>query len=240
MKGLRNCRNPQFIIPDEVIAHLDSLSSKVTVPWRRQIRKERIFSLIGDNNVKILDVGCGIGDFAVELALRGNRVLGIDTNKERIEIAKQLAVDYKADNAIFEAADFLGKDFQDEKFDGVLLCEVAEHFDDPLLPIKKSYSLLRVGGWLIISVPNIVSLRNRLVFLIKGAFPDNQEFHRYYFTRRDLVSRLYQSGFKVKNIIGDFIPFHYGLPWLKIKGFLANIFIDLSYTIIVKAIKSSS
>lgn len=235
MVGFNNWQSRNFVIPNKIIANLKKLSPMTL--WRHQIRKKMIFSLIKSNNIKILDVGCNIGDFAIELALMGNQVLGIDIRDREIKIAQELAADFKADNAVFKVADFLNEDFKNEKFDGILLGEIIEHFDNPSLLLEKSYNLLNNGGWLIVSIPNIVSLRNRLVFFIKGIFPDDQESHHYYFSKRDLLMRLDKSGFKTKDIMGDFIPFHYGLSWLNIKGPLVNLFIDLSFSVIVKAKK---
>ena len=225
----------KFRIPDEIITRLGRLSAEQL--WRDRIRKKTVFSLITDNNSKILDIGCGFGDTAIELALKGNQVLGIDIDKEVINQAKQLAADFNVNNAVFENEDFLSKDFKGEEFDGIILSEALEHFDDPLPIIKKVQCLLKNGGWLVISIPNIASLRNRLVFVLIGVFPDSQEFHRYYFTRKDLSSRLRASGFRIEKTRGDFIPFHCSFPGIGIKCFLANIFIGLSYTIAVRAIK---
>jgi len=228
-------RHYKFRIPDERIARVGRLSAEQL--WRDRIRKKTVCGLITDTNQKILDIGCGFGDTAIELALRGNRVLGIDLDKEFINQAEQLAVDFKVNNAVFEREDFLNKDFKGEEFDGIILSEVLEHFNDPLSIFRKIRHLLKNGGWLVVSIPNIVSLRNRLVFSLRGAFPDNQEFHRYYFTRADLLSRLAAGGFRIERVVGDFIPFHYGFPGMRISGFLTSIFIDLSYTIAVRAIK---
>jgi ubiquinone biosynthesis O-methyltransferase len=237
MAILHNYQRNQLRLPNELIARLKNLS--VATLWRHRIRKKIIFSLIDDGEFEILDVGCGIGDFAIELALRGSRVIGIDINQEEIKIAKELTANFKVDNVKFEIGDFFNFDFQNKKFDGILLCEVIEHFDNPSLILEKSHSLLREGGWVIISVPSVVSFRNRLVFFLKGIFPDNQEFHRYYFAKKDLLTKIKQAGFRVENIVGDFIPFYYGgLPWLSIKGFLARILPSLCYTIITKARKA--
>jgi 2-polyprenyl-3-methyl-5-hydroxy-6-metoxy-1,4-benzoquinol methylase len=200
-------------------------------------RKKIIFSLLDESNQKVLDVGCSIGDFGLELALRGNQTLGIDINEEEIGIARKLAADFKADTAVFDVGDVFKKDFGNEKFDGILLCEIVEHFYNPELLLEKSFSLLKEGGWVVVSIPNIASLRNRLLLLIRGLFPDNQIFHHYYFTKADLLERIQKAGFRVVSARGDFIPFHYGHPRLRLTGLWANIFQDLSFTIIVKAVK---
>lgn len=44
-----------------------------------------------DKSVKILDIGCGTGRHAIELAKRGYRVTGVDLSKNQIERAKEKA-----------------------------------------------------------------------------------------------------------------------------------------------------
>ena len=200
MKSPKKQHTPQFVIPKALIADLKKMAAfKI---WRHMTRKKIIFSLLDEGSQKVLDVGCSIGDFGLELALRGNQTLGIDINAEEIGIARKLATDFKADTAAFEVGDFFKKDFSNDKFDGVLLCEIVEHFYNPELLLEKSFSLLKEGGWVIVSIPNIASLRNRLVLFIRGVFPDNQIFHHYYFTKADLLEKIWISKhFQSKNIL---------------------------------------
>jgi SAM-dependent methyltransferase len=60
-----------------------------TRPWHN---KEFRFRLLGDvDGVRILDVGCGMGENAVLLASRGALVTGVDVSAKSIDAARRLA-----------------------------------------------------------------------------------------------------------------------------------------------------
>ena len=131
---------------------------------------------------RLLDVGCASGDIAVELAIRGYRVHGIDFEPERLKRAQQLAEKLHQD-VIFSQSSF--DDFsQKDTFDGIILGEVLEHFSDPSAMLRKAQRLLVENGKMIITTPNMPSLNNRLKFFILGVFPDNNPEHKYYFDNR--------------------------------------------------------
>jgi SAM-dependent methyltransferase len=55
---------------------------------------ERALSLFGPSGaVRVLDVGCGTGGHAIELARRGHRVAGVDLSPHMIELARAKAQD---------------------------------------------------------------------------------------------------------------------------------------------------
>ena len=103
---------------------------------------------------KILDVGCGIGDFSFTLANRGCDVIGVDLNKEKIEIANEVATNYSFSNISFLCQDIMKIDNLPIKFfDGIICLAVLEHIEDDKSLIEKSYDILRNGGFLILNVP---------------------------------------------------------------------------------------
>jgi SAM-dependent methyltransferase len=90
----------------------------------------------------VLDVGCGPGHYAVELASRGaGRVIGIDFAESMIELAKQHAQEAGvAERCHFEVADFLTYP-QGERFDCVILMGFMDYMEDPLGVIRKALAL---------------------------------------------------------------------------------------------------
>ncbi len=130
----------------------------------------------------ILDVGCACGDISVELSLLGYRVHGTDFEPVRLNKAKDLA-DKHGQRIIFEAKSF--EEFgAHSTFDVVLLGEVLEHFAEPANVLSDIKNLLNMGGKVVITTPNMPSLRNRLAFGLLGIFPDNNPEHKYYFDFR--------------------------------------------------------
>ncbi|MGB3413012.1 MAG: class I SAM-dependent methyltransferase [Microthrixaceae bacterium] len=67
------------------------------------------------DGMTVLDVGCGPGRHAVELARRGIRVVGVDISEEFIRVARELA----ADAGVGDLVEFVRGDARQLDFDGV-------------------------------------------------------------------------------------------------------------------------
>lgn len=77
-----------------------------------------------DKNVKILDVGCGIGRHSIELAKRGYKVTGIDLSESQLKRAKEIAAK-EGLNINFHIQDARQLTFHEEFDLTIMLCEGA-------------------------------------------------------------------------------------------------------------------
>jgi len=112
---------------------------------------------------RVLDVGAGAGELPRKLAAIGYQSAACDCTPES-EWRHGGTVDYvRCDLAG-------GIPFPDASFDYVVCLEVIEHVDDPLALCRELCRVLRPGGRLFISTPNILSLRSRVKFLLDGSF----------------------------------------------------------------------
>lgn len=95
----------------------------------------------------VLDLGCGVGDQARELASRGCKVIGLDGNQELIDAAvlKQLP------NCEFRMYDLRGTANLDTKVDGIWCSFVAAYFTDLTEFLSAWAHFLRDGGWIAIT-----------------------------------------------------------------------------------------
>ena len=175
------------------ITKLDGLKFYV-----HQRRKKDLIKLIRthvDLNSTILDVGCANGDIAVELSDKGYKVHGIDFEQLRLNNAKNLASKYqqviKFENKSFEELSY------NNKYDVVLLGEVLEHFSDPVDILRKIQVLLNPKGRVVITTPNIPSMRNRIKFGILGIFPDNNPEHKFYFDYKRFSKVILSANFEL-------------------------------------------
>ncbi len=105
-----------------------------------------------DQNVSILDVGCGDGETAFFLAQHFEKVVGIDPENKSIEKAQET---FKQENLHFQVGkgEFLG--FPSLSFDCVLFCQSLHHI--PLryqsIALEEAWSVLSQHGRLIIIEP---------------------------------------------------------------------------------------
>ena len=110
--------------------------------------------------LRALDVSCRRGEVLGELARHGFDVRG--TNFER-------GLDFPAGLPVDEGIDLTrGLPYPDESFDLVCLTEVIEHLENHRAAIAELARVLKPGGWLILTTPNIMRLDSRLAFLLSG------------------------------------------------------------------------
>ncbi len=108
-----------------------------------------LFDEIGvEVGMACLDVGSGGGDVSTELARRvgsTGRVLGIDMDPEKLEIAKSEAAENKLHNIEFQELDVFG--IQDSPaFDIVYSRFLLTHLTDPAAALASMLGALRSGG----------------------------------------------------------------------------------------------
>jgi len=109
-----------------------------------------ILELVGDaRGRKVLDVGCGDGEFALELTKRGARVTGIDASTAMIQSAKRRAKQHNAD-INFQVAVAEQLPFQAEQFDVVTAITILCFVGDAAPVFREIARVLRPGGRLVI------------------------------------------------------------------------------------------
>ena len=118
-------------------------------PWdigRAQPEVVRIADA-GGFSEPVIDVGCGTGENALELASRGLEVLGIDASPRAIEAARAKA-SQRGSSAEFLVADALSLGSLDRRFQTALDCGVFHVFEDHERPVYVASlaSALRPGG----------------------------------------------------------------------------------------------
>lgn len=141
---------------------------------------------------RILDVGCGAGDFMAVAQTLGFEVEGIDISKASVEICRARRLKARA-------ADFLSCDFA-STFDLITMWDVVAHLRDPAAFFSRAHSLLTDRGLLFVKTPAFgdlsVRLSNRwprLAGTLLGA-----PSHLQYFDRESLSALLSGTGFEAE------------------------------------------
>jgi 2-polyprenyl-3-methyl-5-hydroxy-6-metoxy-1,4-benzoquinol methylase len=139
---------------DEYISHTDSKKSiidKVYQLVRNYTLKRKLTlvnSLVTDSK-KILDIGCGTGDFLSICKNNSWTTIGVEPNKKARNISqtKNLVIKEKIDDIIQ----------LNEKFNVITLWHVLEHVPNLTEYIQQLQNLLKDDGTLLIAVPNFKS-----------------------------------------------------------------------------------
>ena len=99
-----------------------------------------------------LDVGCGLGFFSEALGRRGANITACDIGESLVARTVALA----GGRGVVGDATKLLELFPPESFDLVVSSECIEHTSDPGAVIDGMSAVLRRGGWLSLSTPNIL------------------------------------------------------------------------------------
>lgn len=171
--------------------------------FRLPRRREFLLEHAGSPPKDVLDVGCAGGYIAVLLARSGHRVVAIEQNRAMAVEARRRGV------AVVEHDVELGLPFADTTFDVVHACEILEHLFDTEGFLREVYRVLRPGGAVVLSTPNLNSGANRVRVLLGrslpmwGAFPaDRHGAHIRVFNKAKVVDLLERVGFRVDDVIG--------------------------------------
>lgn len=99
-----------------------------------------------------LDVGCGLGYFSKRLSERGANLIACDIGPGLVQRTREFA-GCRAEVA--DALELTGQ-FGLARFDLVVSSECIEHTPSPRRALEQMASVLRPGGYLAVSTPNIV------------------------------------------------------------------------------------
>jgi SAM-dependent methyltransferase len=141
-----------------------------------------------------LDIGCGLGFFLEEAQQLNWKVFGTEYTDVAVEkcIQKRITT-FKGDLSEIN--------FGNEKFDVVTCFEVIEHIQDLTSFINHIKNILRPGGLLYLSTPNINSLNSRLLKQNWNVlcYPE----HLSYFSKKSLNHLLTANCFQKLFLISD-------------------------------------
>ncbi len=160
---------------------------------------------------RLLDVGCGGGQFLAEARRTGNwDLLGIEPYAPAAETARQHA-DCTVHTGTLEQTPL-----EPGSFDVVAMLGVLEHLHDPMSTLRLVRGLLKPGGVLAVYVPSFHYLRIKdtgwLSLLRTGRRSNlHPQEHLFHFTPRSLEATIAAAGFELPELdVGH--PFMHGGP----------------------------
>ena len=204
---------------------------------------------------RLLDVGCGDGNFTMLLAraCKAKEVYGIEISEKGVELARKNGVKcYQLD---IDEEDF---PFEDNYFDAVFAGEVIEHLYDPDHFLDEVYRVLKPGGVFVLTTPNLASLYNRVAllfgflpytlscslrhsigYLYKSPSLADVSDHIRAYTLHALMTLLELHGFYILSVRGSSGRAPDDKSLLKrLLDILSIITPSLSFTIVIEALKT--
>jgi 2-polyprenyl-3-methyl-5-hydroxy-6-metoxy-1,4-benzoquinol methylase len=128
-----------------------SQTAKYSIDSNRYIR---LIDQYLNDNLTVLDVGCGTGFITNLFATRYNsEFTGIDFSKTAITMASQFAINHNITNAHFFEEDFFNFT-PDQKFDVIVCQSFLTHVPDFVGAIKKLKTMLASNGVILLGVYN--------------------------------------------------------------------------------------
>ena len=186
-------------------------------PWKdipgssHRVLLQRIEQL--GSGLRVLDLGFGAGLLARRIRDRCRYLAGVELDPEAA----------KAGAPYFDLAiegdllDGLRRSWE-EPFDVVVAGDILEHLPDPEVALRTLRPLVRPGGRLLISLPNIANVSVRLALLFgRFDYADRgilDRTHLRFFTWRSGRELLERAGFTVRATTPTAMPFELVFPWL--------------------------
>ena len=147
---------------------------------------------------KLLDVGCGGGDFLTVTKERSWEVMGLEPSATAAKFTRNRLRVKVVEGTLDEDA----ASFEPEYFDAITLWDVIEHTTDPLNTVKIAFHLLVKGGVLVLRSPNMDFHRIRMRFFPwigrrqgRNIFLD-ATLHLFGFSSHTIRILLQKAGFK--------------------------------------------
>ena len=139
------------------------------------------------DGTRLLDIGCGEGFFLFNASRLGYAVKGVEPSQDAAAYArKEFGLDV-------EAKPFEELRFPEDHFDVVTLWQVLEHMPYPLIVLKEIHRILKPGGMLVITTPDIEKIPARI---LKTRWWCITRLHINQFTTKTLTNILKNAAFQ--------------------------------------------
>jgi 2-polyprenyl-3-methyl-5-hydroxy-6-metoxy-1,4-benzoquinol methylase len=174
------------------------MSAYVPLNERRHRAHAKLLDAVGAGR-RVLDVGCSSGYLARPLSERGNTIVGLELDPEAARAAEAFC-----ERVLVGDVETMELPLEPGSFDVVLCGDVVEHLRDPVAALGRLRPLLRPGGRLVLSTPNVANWAIRLALLGgRWRYTDRgilDRSHTHLFTRATLREAVERAGYEVERI----------------------------------------
>ena len=150
---------------------------------RRRLFKV-LFSFLGlQNDLRVIDIGCGVGSNLRLLQSRQSKLIGMDSEMYSLLHTKKSLSAVPLVNG-----DLMRLPIKPDSIDLFLASDVLEHLDEDTIGIREIYRALKREGKVIFTVPAFRSL---------WGVQDIVGMHKRRYSKKELVRKIEGEGFKI-------------------------------------------
>lgn len=142
----------------------------------------------GEEGGRLLEIGCGQGEFLLEAQSAGYNVTGLEISPSAAALANKRLGENRVSCGVLETASL-----DEGSFDVCILSDVIEHTRDPRFFLKMVRRALKPGGVLYVAVPSLDSWSARLPRQSSMEFRPER---LTYFDGKTMQNLLYRCGFE--------------------------------------------
>ena len=182
-------------------------------------RKEIVFTFIEKiNSAKIkraLDLGCGAGQYLIQLSSMDFECFGADISEEMLKITREKFIFHQIKDVTLINSDCYELPIEDNYFDMIICIGVLEYLDNETQALLEMLRTMKPGGFAIVTFPNLYKLRNLLnpyYYIIR--------IWTYLFSRKSAQSPQGNNSKNVKIDFGKSTVSRYSLS--KVKKIVSN------------------
>ena len=193
---------------DKVSGIFDSIYGLVRT-YQLNKKKKLIGKYFNKSNCKILDIGCGAGDFLQYMKENHWNINGVDTSNKARKIANK-----KLNIKVMDPKDWINNK---EKYDVITCWHSLEHVHEPWVYLDKIKKSLTLDGFLIVALPNYQSTDAKIYKEFWAAYDTPR--HLYHFTIKSMNKTIKPHGLNIESIYRmNFDPFYVSMLSAKHMG----------------------
>ena len=193
---------------DKVSGIFDSIYGLVRT-YQLNKKKKLIGKYFNKSNGKILDIGCGAGDFLQYMKENHWNINGVDTSNKARKIANK-----KLNIKVMDPKDWINNK---EKYDVITCWHSLEHVHEPWVYLDKIKKSLTLDGFVIVALPNYQSTDAKIYKEFWAAYDTPR--HLYHFTIKSMNKTIKPHGLNIESIYRmNFDPFYVSMLSAKHMG----------------------